>query len=166
MLFLESFVNRQRGNMCENFRTDAELAYWREHADSPIVVCTGCFDIFHFGHASLLRRAKILGDILVVGINSDQSVKQFKPGLNRPINSQKYRFGVLDAIRYVDVVHIYEDTTRFLELIKPDFWVKGGDYTIDSLNQNEVKTVEKYGGKVVIVPMEYKISTTSILNKI
>lgn len=130
-----------------------------------LVVATGCFDVFHRGHLAYLQRAKLLGDILWVGVNSDASITNLK-GPNRPINNQNNRAEILDALKCVDAVTIYEDTNDFLRIIRPDIWVKGGDYTLDSLNQQEVNTVKTNGGIVYIIPIEYDVSSTSLIKQL
>lgn len=129
-----------------------------------IVLTSGCFDIVHPGHISCLRQAKQLGDILIVGINSDESIKRFK-GANRPINCLSDRIAVLEALSYVGhVVPFSEDTPhRLIEAVRPDFFVKGGDYTVDQLP--EAALVASLGGKVVIVPFVTGYSSTKIVNR-
>lgn len=130
-----------------------------------IVFTNGCFDILHVGHIRLLNWAKSLGDILVLGINSDQSVQKLK-GLNRPINTLNDRLEVLNALKMIDLVIPFNQETP-LELIidsKPDILVKGGDY-----QKNEIigaKEVESWGGIVKIFPFVEGKSTTNILKEI
>ena len=124
-----------------------------------VVFTNGCFDILHRGHVEYLKQSRALGDKLVVGINSDESVRQLKPG--RPINKQEDRKAVLEALRCVDEVIIFNEL-RPLELIKkvkPDIITKGGDYTIDRVSGNEI-------AKVVIIPFLNGYSSTGIINAI
>lgn len=133
-------------------------------AGEKIVFTNGCFDILHAGHVELLQAAKARGDCLVVGVNSDASVKRLK-GDSRPINSQSERAAVLAALQAVDAVCIFQDDTPIplLEDVRPSIHVKGGDYLADDLP--EAETVRKHGGEVVIVPLKAGFSTTSTLAK-
>ncbi len=136
-------------------------------AGKKLVVTNGCFDILHVGHVTYLEAARTYGDTLLVGVNSDESVRILK-GPGRPINTEQDRALVLAALACVDAVCIFRevDATKFLELVKPDVWVKGGDYTIESLNQTERTLVERLGGKIVILPLVPGKSTTGLLAKI
>ncbi len=130
-----------------------------------IVTTNGVFDILHLGHIKYLEKTKSFGDILIVGINSDSSVKKNK-GDKRPINDQKSRVQVLAALSSVDYVFIFyeKDPRKWISKIKPDIHVKAGDYQLSQIIEKEI--VEKNGGKVVIVPMIRGFSTTNIINKI
>jgi len=130
-----------------------------------LVVATGCFDILTRGHVDYLKRSKVLGDYLLVGLDDDESVKKLK-GKTRPINNQNDRAAVLNALRCVDYVYIFDDIKEFLRIVKPAIWVKGGDYTIDTIDQEERNIVQGYGGEVVIIPKVFDVSTTSILSKL
>ncbi len=132
-----------------------------------IVWTNGCFDIIHAGHIQYLKEAASLGDVLVVGLNSDESVRQLK-GPERPVFPQEERAEVLSAIRYVDYITIYENPSPIdlLQVLKPDIYVKGGDYSIDTLNQDERYTVESYGGQVRIVSLRPNFSTTRTISRI
>jgi rfaE bifunctional protein nucleotidyltransferase chain/domain len=126
---------------------------------SVIVFTNGCFDILHRGHVEYLKQSRALGDKLVVGINSDESVRQLKPG--RPINKQEDRKAVLEALRCVDEVIIFNEL-RPLELIKkvkPDIITKGGDYTVDQVSGDGI-------AKIVIIPFLNGYSSTGIINEI
>lgn len=130
-----------------------------------IVFTNGCFDILHTGHVTYLNKAKQLGDMLVVAVNSDDSVKRLK-GKSRPINSLLDRINVLSALSCVDyIVDFSQDTpVDLIKKIKPQIYVKGGDYKRDTLP--ETKTVEENGGKVEIIPLVHNKSTTKIVDKI
>lgn len=130
-----------------------------------IVVTNGCFDILHRGHVAYLNRAKLLGDVLVVGVNSDRSVRRLK-GSARPVNPLDDRLHVLSALGCVDhVVPFEEETaTRLVEAVRPDVYVKGGDYTREMLA--EVETVERYGGVVEILAYVEDRSTTKLIDLI
>ncbi|WP_456420254.1 D-glycero-beta-D-manno-heptose 1-phosphate adenylyltransferase [Methanocaldococcus infernus] len=130
-----------------------------------IVFTNGCFDILHRGHVEYLNEAKKLGDILIVGINSDSSVKKIK-GEKRPIISLHSRAYVLDNLKAVDFVVPFDEDTpiEIIKIIKPDVHVKGGDYKEEDLPEAEV--VKAYGGKVKIIPLVEGYSTTNIINEI
>lgn len=142
---------------------DRQLRIWKM-LDKRIVFTNGVFDILHKGHISLLSAAASLADILIVGANSDASVKRLK-GNSRPVNDENSRALLLASLVMVDVVIIFEDDTP-LELIKsilPDVLVKGGDYTLAQIVG--AKEVINNGGEVKIIPLEEGFSTTSILKK-
>ncbi len=136
-------------------------------AGQRLVVTNGCFDIIHAGHVAYLENARNLGDLLLVGLNGDDSVRELK-GPNRPVNPEKDRALVLAALQCVDAVCIFTETraTQFLHLAQPDFYVKGGDYMLDTLNPAERQAVESGGGKIVLVPLVAGKSTTLLLQKI
>ena len=127
----------------------------------------GCFDILHMGHIDYLSKAKKTGDYLIVGLNSDNSVRRVK-GEGRPINSEQNRAGVLSSLECVDYIVIFDEpsTENCLIKLKPDFYVKGGDYNINTINQPERKIVENYGGEIVLIPLTINTSTTKIIEKI
>jgi D-beta-D-heptose 7-phosphate kinase/D-beta-D-heptose 1-phosphate adenosyltransferase len=125
-----------------------------------IVFTNGCFDILHKGHIKYLKKSKELGDYLIVAINADQSVQKLK-GKNRPINNQEDRALVLEAIKYVDKVIVFNEDTPYqlIKKIKPDIITKGGDYTEKEVVGNDI-------AKVVIIPYVDGYSTTGIVNAI
>jgi len=130
-----------------------------------IVFTNGCFDILHKGHVAYLQAAKSLGDILIVGMNTDASVQRLK-GQDRPVNSLEDRAFVLSALRSVDYVIAFDEDTplSLIQAIMPDVLVKGGDYTIDTIvGATEVLS---HGGKVEIIPFVEGKSTTSIIDAI
>ena len=146
------------------------LPAWRQAfraAGKQLVVTNGCFDILHPGHVTYLESARNLGDGLLVGVNGDEATRQLK-GPNRPVNSQDDRAIVVAALESVSAVCIFleKTATRFLERAQPDVYVKGGDYTPDTLNQDERRAVEAAGGKIRIIPFVPGKSTTAILEKI
>lgn len=130
-----------------------------------IVFTNGCFDIIHAGHVDYLEKAKLLGDFLVVGLNSDKSVKRLK-GEGRPVNSQEERKKVLSALKPVDLVIIFDEDTpeRLIKEIKPDVLVKGGDWKIENIVGADF--VKSYGGEVYTIEFVYNTSTTKIINKV
>ena len=132
----------------------------------PLVFTNGVFDILHRGHASYLAQARALGASLVVGVNSDTSVKMLGKGDDRPINSEADRQALLAALESVDMVVLFAEQTpvSLIEKIRPDIYVKGGDYEIDTLA--ETRLVKTWGGKAIAIPFLYERSTTSLLGKI
>ncbi len=132
-----------------------------------LVVTNGCFDLLHLGHVTYLETARAQGDALLVGVNSDAAVRQLK-GPGRPVTPEGDRAAVLAALESVDGACIFAEATatRFLAAAQPDVYVKGGDYTLDTLNQDERRTVEQAGGKIVIIPFVPGKSTTATLKKI
>lgn len=136
----------------------------------PLVLTNGCFDILHVGHVRYLSQAKSLGKTLVVGVNSDRSVSQIKPQKlgfpHRPIIPEAQRMEVLSALASVDAVVIFSETTanELIKTLQPDIYVKGGDYTIETLP--EAKTVDNYGGKIQLIAVEVPTSTSEIIRKI
>jgi rfaE bifunctional protein nucleotidyltransferase chain/domain len=147
-----------------------DLPKWRaamRATGKQLVVTNGCFDLLHVGHVTYLEQARSHGDALLVGVNGDDAVRQLK-GPDRPINEEYDRAAVLAALESVAGVCIFADktATRFLAAAQPDIYVKGGDYTIETLNAEERKTVQSAGGKIVIIPFVPGKSTTATLKKI
>lgn len=137
----------------------------REHYfGKKIVFTNGCFDVLHIGHIRLLLEAAAAGDILVVGLNSDASVKRLK-GESRPVHSQELRAEMLAALVPVDCIILFEDDTpeNLIKLVKPHVLVKGGDYTEDQIVGAEY--VKSYGGEVRIFPTVEGHSSTQIISK-
>ena len=130
-----------------------------------VVFTNGVFDILHVGHLTYLEEARELGDVLIVGVNSDKSVKTNK-GDKRPINPEKNRAEMLLGLKFVDFTVIFDEKTpeNLLDLLKPDIHVKGGAYKKEDLPETEI--VEKNGGEVKILSFVDNISTTEIINKI
>ena len=146
------------------------LSAWREalrSAGKRLVVTNGCFDLLHSGHVFYLETARNFGDALLVGLNSDASVRELK-GPQRPINTENDRAFVLAALESVTGVCIFAEcaATQFLSVAKPDIYVKGGDYTLETLNQEERHTVERHGGVIRLIPFTPGKSTTAVLKKI
>ena len=132
-----------------------------------IVTTNGVFDIIHLGHVSYLQSARKLGDVLIVGLNSDASVKRLK-GPKRPLNSGKARASCIAALECVDYVVVFgeDDPRKLLGMIKPSIHVKGGDYRGKMGKIIEKETVERNGGKIVLKQMIKGHSTTSLIEKI
>ena len=147
-----------------------DLPAWRSQiraSGKKLVVTNGCFDILHLGHVAYLENARNFGDALLIGVNSDAAVRELK-GAGRPVNSETDRASVLAALESVSGVCIFKDATatKFLAAAQPDIYVKGGDYTLDTLNQDERRAVESAGGKIVLVAFVPGKSTTALLEKI
>jgi rfaE bifunctional protein nucleotidyltransferase chain/domain len=141
-----------------------QVIRWRLNSKT-IAFTNGVFDILHEGHIAVLAKAASFADMLIVGINSDASVKKLK-GESRPVNHQQSRALLLAALIIVDAVVIFEEGTplELIKKIKPDVLVKGGDYTIDTIVGS--KEVFANGGRVEIIPLEEGFSTTGIIEKI
>lgn len=127
-----------------------------------IIFTNGCFDILHSGHVQLLSQARALGDFLILGLNSDRSVRKLK-GENRPVNNQHDRARILAQLPYIDAVVIFDEDTpvELMQKLKPDIQVKGGDYIKEKLPEYEV--MKGMGKEIVILPFRKGYSTTSIL---
>jgi rfaE bifunctional protein nucleotidyltransferase chain/domain len=147
-----------------------KLPAWRQAVRArgrKLVVTNGCFDILHLGHVTYLENARNFGDLLLIGVNGDAGVRELK-GPTRPVNSESDRAAVLAALESIGGVCIFPEktATRFLAAAQPDIYVKGGDYTLATLNQDERRAVESAGGEIVIVPFVPGKSTTGLLEKI
>jgi glycerol-3-phosphate cytidylyltransferase len=134
-------------------------------SQKKVVFTNGCFDLLHIGHTTYLSEAAKLGDVLIVGLNSDKSVRKIKSRL-RPIIPEKERAQVLASLSFVDYVIVFDDEKpdALINAIKPVFHVKGGDYS--SVDLPEKNLVESYGGKVIILPETKNHSTKKIISKI
>src|ERR1041385_6116772 len=163
-------LNRFDQNPAVNFRDKIiaweRLPAWRaamRASGLKLVVTNGCFDLLHLGHVTYLETARNHGDALLVGVNGDDAVRELK-GAGRPLNSETDRAAVLAALASVDGVCLFAEktATRFLSAAQPDVYVKGGDYTLDTLNQDERRTVEHAGGRIAIIPFVPGKSTTAL----
>ena len=134
---------------------------------NKIVATNGCFDLLHVGHVRYLQAARAVGGALVVGINGDESTRKLK-GDGRPINNEQDRAEVVAALECVDLVTIFPEVraVRFLESAAPDVYVKGGDYTVDTLDKSERLVLEKIGAEIRIIPFEKGYSTSGLLEKL
>lgn len=141
----------------ESFRND--------HKGKKIVFTNGCFDILHVGHVRYMQEASKLGDILIIGLNSDDSVRRLK-GSDRPVNNQNDRAEILSSLGFVDYVAVFDEDTPYdlIKLIQPDVLVKGGDYSFENVVGRDI--VEANGGNLVLIPFVEGKSTTNIINKI
>lgn len=142
------------GKRCEELRK----------AGKTIVTCNGSFDLFHYGHLCFLEEAKKQADVLIVGLNSDSSIKKYKSP-DRPVITQDQRAALLSAMEIVGFVHIFGETDpiAFLEVVKPDVHVNGAEYGENCI---EAPTVKKYGGRVHLMPKVAGLSTTGLIARI
>jgi rfaE bifunctional protein nucleotidyltransferase chain/domain len=148
-------------------RFDA-LPKWREYQrliGQRVVATNGCFDIIHRGHVDNLIRARELGDVLIVGLNSDESANDLKKFY--PVNSQEDRAFVMAGLQAVSFVVIFDGVTatNFLDAVEPTTWVKGGDYSEATVNKEELAAVKKHGGSLAIVPLVSGYSTGRTIRK-
>ena len=132
-----------------------------------VAFANGCFDLLHVGHVRYLEAARSLGDALVVGINGDDSTRKLK-GDGRPINNERDRAEVIAALACVDLVTIFPEVraVRFLEMARPDIYVKGGDYTVDTLDKSERVVLEQIAAEIRIIPFQKGYSTSGVIGKL
>jgi D-glycero-beta-D-manno-heptose 1-phosphate adenylyltransferase len=132
-----------------------------------VVATNGCFDILHVGHVRYLAAAQKIGDVLVVGLNGDDSVRQLK-GEGRPVNRERDRAEVLAALESVDYVTVFPEkrATNFLRAAQPVVYAKGGDYRVDTLDPEERAVLTEFGTKIEIIPFEKGYSTSELLTRI
>lgn len=144
----------------------ARISEQMRDAGKKLVVTNGCFDLLHVGHVRYLEAARALGDALAVGINGDASVRGLK-GEGRPLNNERDRAEVLAALRTVDYVAVFPEVraTAFLERVRPAIYVKGGDYTPETLNAEERAVLERIGSEIRIIPFEPGYSTSGLLDR-
>jgi len=147
-----------------------KLEAWRHAVRTSgrkLVVTNGCFDLLHAGHVTYLERASAEGDLLLIGVNGDEGVRGLK-GPGRPINCEADRALLLAALQSVSAVCIFPEVRaiNFLRASEPDIYIKGGDYTLETLNQEERKVVEACGGRIVFIPFVPGKSTTGLIEKI
>jgi len=131
------------------------------------VATNGCFDLLHVGHVRFLQEAKKRGDLLIVGVNGDRSVRELK-GEGRPVNGEGDRAEVVAGLGCVDAVVIFPQkrATEFLRAVRPEVYVKGGDYQADQLDKDEVTVVKEGGGEVQVLALTPGRSTTAVLQKL
>ena len=142
-----------------------QVAIWRMK-DLKLVFTNGCFDILHPGHIDYLSKAADLGDILIIGLNSDNSVKQLNKGTNRPIQGENDRAQILSALQFVEAISIFEEATPYelIKAVQPDVLVKGGDWKEADIVGSDI--VKAKGGTVMSIPFVEGYSTTNIEKKI
>ena len=144
----------------------ARVAAWRAEG-KRIAFTNGCFDILHAGHVRTLEAARRHGDILIVGVNSDESARQLK-GPGRPILRERDRAEMLAALTCVDLVVVYPELSALslIQALRPEVWVKGGDYLLETVNQEERAFVESYGGQVALGERVEGASSTDIVARV
>jgi rfaE bifunctional protein nucleotidyltransferase chain/domain len=153
------------GTIIKNRNKLLEIRQSFRSQNKKVVFTNGCFDILHAGHVDYLQKAKEMGDILIVAINSDSSVSRIK-GASRPITTEQERMLVVSSLSFVDYVTIFDENTPFeiINYLIPDILVKGADWSIENIVGREV--VEKNGGQVKNIKFEIDQSTSNIINKI
>ena len=141
-----------------------KVSQWKKNK-MKVAFTNGCFDILHLGHLEILTKSKEFGDRLIVGVNSDESVRKLK-GEERPINDFQTRSNMLASFSFVDYVVEFSDDTpkKLIQIIKPDFLIKGGDYKKKNIVGNDI--VSSYGGETIIIPLIDGLSSTNTINKI
>jgi len=149
----------------KNLEEIKEIVEKAKQRGKKIVTTNGCFDILHVGHIKMLKEAKKLGDLLIVGLNSDSSVRKIK-GVGRPIINENERAEILAALESVDYIVVFNEKTpvKILSIIKPNIHAKGQDRKLSEIIEKEI--VEKNKGKVVLLPLLRGISTTHIIKKV
>lgn len=132
----------------------------------PLVFTNGCFDILHRGHVAYLEQARALGAALIVGVNTDASVRRLEKGGDRPINRLEDRLAVLAALESISLVVPFDEDTpiKLIEIVRPDHLVKGGDWPIDKIVGHDL--VQSYGGRVHSIPFQFDRSTTALIRRI
>jgi D-beta-D-heptose 7-phosphate kinase/D-beta-D-heptose 1-phosphate adenosyltransferase len=142
-----------------------QAAEWRKSAGGRVVFTNGVFDLLHTGHVDILIEARLRGDALVVGLNSDESVRRLK-GPGRPVRNEAERAYVLAALESVDCVVLFTEDTplELVKTLKPDVIAKGGDYSVDTIVG--AREVREWGGEAVVIPLTPGHSTTSIIEKL
>lgn len=161
----EHLTDQKEGAIHKLLNQNAVKTFRKDHKGQKVVFTNGCFDILHIGHVRYMQEAARLGDILVIGLNSDASVKRLK-GPERPVNNEHERAELLCALGFVDYVVVFEEDTPYnlISAIQPDVLVKGGDYTYDDVVGTDI--VEAHGGRLVLIPFVEGKSTTNIIEKI
>ena len=141
-----------------------KVSQWKKNK-MKVAFTNGCFDILHLGHLEILTKSKEFGDKLIVAVNSDESVRKLK-GKERPINDFQTRSNMLASFSFVDYVVEFSDDTpkKLIQIIKPDFLIKGGDYKKKDIVGNDI--VSSYGGETIIIPLIDGLSSTNTINKI
>ena len=142
----------------------AKLAYWRFH-NQRIVFTNGVFDLLHRGHVEYLAQASDLGEVLIIGLNADVSVKLLGKGPTRPLQDEQSRALILSALHFVDAVVLFEEETPYnlIKAVMPDILVKGGDYKVEEIAGHDI--VQANGGEVVLMDIVQGHSTTSLEQK-
>jgi len=150
-------AGEELSGLCEKMRS----------AGKKIVATNGCFDLLHVGHVRYLQAARALGDLLVVGLNGDHSVVELK-GEGRPITPERDRAEILAALECVDLITIFREVraTKFLAAVRPAVYVKGGDYTPQTLDQEELAILKEIEAAIRLIPFEAGYSTSGLIEQI
>jgi len=170
---MNSYLDNARNKILDLDRLQDVLEGWRAEG-KKIAFTNGCFDILHLGHLTYLMQAAQLGDKLIVGLNSDESVRLQQKSLERPVQDQNSRALILAALEFTDAIVVFESETplSLIELIKPDVLVKGTDYDPSQTDESQKsyivgsKEVRANGGEVQAIPLLDGFSTTSIINRL
>ena len=160
-----SFHNQLKEKIVSQDQALKELKSWREK-NKKIVFTNGCFDIIHPGHIDYLSQARDLGDILVLGLNTDQSVRRLNKGSNRPINDERTRAYVLAGLASVDLIVFFDEETPYnlIKLLQPNVLVKGKDYEVEKIIGFDI--LKENGGEVITISFLEGYSTSSLIKKI
>ena len=160
-----SFHNQLKEKIVSQNQALKELKTWREK-NKKIVFTNGCFDIIHPGHIDYLSQARDLGDILVLGLNTDQSVRRLNKGSNRPINDERTRAYVLAGLASVDLIVFFDEETPYnlIKLLQPNVLVKGNDYEVEKIIGFDI--LKENGGEVITISFLEGYSTSSLIKKI
>jgi rfaE bifunctional protein nucleotidyltransferase chain/domain len=160
-----SFHNQLKEKVVSQDQALKELKAWREK-NKKIIFTNGCFDIIHPGHIDYLSQARDLGDILVLGLNTDQSVRRLNKGSNRPINDERTRAYVLAGLASVDLIVFFDEETPYnlIKLLQPNVLVKGNDYEVEKIIGFDI--LKENGGEVITIPFLEGYSTSSLIKKI
>jgi len=142
------------------------VAAWRQ-AGKRVAYTNGCFDLIHAGHVRTLQHARQLADVLIVGLNGDESARQLK-GPGRPVMTEQDRAEIVAAFACVDLVVVFPEFSSLptIQALRPDVWVKGGDYDLNTIHQEERAFVESYGGRVALAGRVPGMSTTELVSRI
>lgn len=160
-----SFHNQLKEKIVSQDQALKSIKAWREK-NKKIVFTNGCFDIIHPGHIDYLSQARDLGDILVLGLNTDQSVRRLNKGSNRPINDERTRAYVLAGLASVDLIVFFDEETPYnlIKLLQPNVLVKGKDYEVEKIIGFDI--LKENGGEVITIPFLEGYSTSSLIKKI
>ena len=156
-------ISRLQSKILSFSALESQLKKWR-NANEKIVFTNGCFDLIHFGHVDYLAKARDLGNRLVVGLNTDASIRRLK-GSSRPVKDEQSRLALLAGMAFVDAVVLFDEETpiKLIKAIRPDVLVKGGDYKIKDIVGH--KEVSQSGGSIVTIPLVKGLSTSKIISK-
>lgn len=159
-----SNLNKLNNKICSIEELKNKVTKWKQ-AGEEVVFTNGCFDILHRGHVEVLAQTADLGDRLIIGLNSDSSIKKLK-GVNRPIIDEQSRAILLASLLFVDAIVLFSDETpiNLIQTLLPDILAKGGDYKTESIVGHKI--VQEHGGRVILVPFLDGFSSTSIVMKI